>query len=105
MVGVRGSAEDCRAILDRIRRFLKSELLLDLSVAKTLITNIGTDYASFLGVKIKRAGSDSLIRRAGGKDIARNAKALRFVAPIDRSLKKLKSAGFIAKEVANPKFR
>lgn len=104
-MGVRGSAEDCRKILDKIRKFFKNELLLDISIAKTLITNTGTDFASFLGVKIKRAGNDIYIRRAGGKNIARNAKTLRFVAPIERCLKKLKNAGFIAKEVSNPKFR
>lgn len=105
MVGVRGSAEDCRVILEKVRNFLKSDLLLDLSETKTLITNIGMEYASFLGVRVKRAESEVCVRRIGGKNIARNAKSLRFIAPIDLCLKKLKTAGFISKEASSPKFR
>lgn len=52
LIGVRGSREDCRYLLEKVRTFLDSELKITLS--HTLITNV-SESASFLGTVIGRS--------------------------------------------------
>ena len=52
LIGVIGSKEDCRKIKDDLTNFLLSELKIELSQEKTLITHSG-DRARFLGYDVK----------------------------------------------------
>lgn len=57
MVGVWGSKKDAEVLKDMIRNFL-STIHLSLSQEKTLITNTRTNWAKFLGVRLKRLTSN-----------------------------------------------
>lgn len=103
IVGVRGSLEDSKLIMAKIKAFLKSELLLDISEAKTLITSLRHDSARFLGVDISRNGITTFGRRNRGF-LTINDKTLRLTAPISRIRQKLTRSGFISEGKANPKW-
>lgn len=131
LIGVRGSREDCRYLLEKVRTFLDSELKITLS--HTLITNV-SESASFLGTVIGRSKvqafqktqsgplvqpSLSLSEREkfffskkregcippsqGGRFAIRINKELILTAPILRVLKKLEKASFIKGNISNPK--
>ncbi|RCI07525.1 hypothetical protein L249_8324 [Ophiocordyceps polyrhachis-furcata BCC 54312] len=57
--GIRGSMADCRSILEKVTKYLKHELMLEVSVSKTKITNLNNDRAIFLGFNICRAKQDT----------------------------------------------
>jgi len=101
IIGVRGSLSECRALLERIRDFLASELKLVLSKEKTLITSVTHGRALFLGVTIYR-GSHQTFRKMGNR-VRRNGRELRLEAPLARIRKKLTEAGFIKHEQPSPK--
>lgn len=52
LVGVRGTKKLAEEIRQRIKEFLQKELLLDLNLDKTKITNINKNLIMFLGYKI-----------------------------------------------------
>ncbi|RCI07407.1 hypothetical protein L249_4505 [Ophiocordyceps polyrhachis-furcata BCC 54312] len=85
---------DCRSILEKVTKYLKHELMLEVSVSKTKITNLNNDRAIFLGFNICRAKQDTFGRRNRGVRI-RDVKGLKFAAPIERCVKKLTVSGFI----------
>lgn len=51
LVGIRGSKEDCESIKNEMSKFLKTELKLELSEEKTLITH-SSNKVRFLGYDI-----------------------------------------------------
>lgn len=85
-----------------MRVFLKEELHLDLSEEKTVITSVNHGMAVFLGTNISRKSFTSFGRKKHGFAI-RDNRTLSLTAPIDRVLKKLKTAGIITKDKASPK--
>ncbi|HWR25666.1 MAG TPA: group II intron reverse transcriptase/maturase [Methanosarcina sp.] len=63
-----GSLETAEQIREKIREYLKEKLQLELNMDKTLITNILTDKARFLGYEINKAKDDShMIRDSMGR--------------------------------------
>ena len=102
VIGVRGSIEDCRLILEKIRDFLKVELKLDLSNEKTKITNSKNDVACFLSVNIRRF-KQITFRRVKSR-LTRITDSLRLTAPLDRIIRKLKTNGFIKEGSPAPRF-
>lgn len=53
VIGVSGTKETAEKIREEVRIFLAEELKLELSMEKTKITHLGTNYAKFLGHYIK----------------------------------------------------
>ena len=104
IIGIRGSKEECRMILGRVKDFLSTDLRLNLSETKTLITNIRKNAALFLGTEIARARIDTYAKRRRSF-VSRNDKTLRLTAPMGRILKKLENSGFMQKDHASPKWK
>lgn len=102
IIGIRGSRQDCLEILTKIKTFLNEEMKLQLSEAKTLITNAKLKRALFLGTEIYRA-SHNVYNRRHGYAIRAN-KEIRMNAPIHRVTKKLTESGFIRLGRSYPKF-
>ena len=103
ILGVRGSKEDCRVLLDKIKTFLKKDLNLVLSENKTLITNANEDKAMFLGTEIFRRRHQSFSSSQFGF-INRNAKEVRLQAPKQKILNKLADVGFLGNNEPVPRF-
>lgn len=102
-MGVRGSKEDCRILLDKIRTFLDKDLNLVLSEKKTLITNANEDKAMFLGTEVFRLRHQSFSSSQFGF-IKRNGKEVRLEAPKQKILKKLTNVGFLDNNEPVPRF-
>jgi group II intron reverse transcriptase/maturase len=105
IIAARGPRSDVTDILNRIRDFLKEELNLTLSEAKTSITNPRTDAALFLGTKISISQHKYYSQRPNGVKV-RSASQIRLLAPMDRLYKKLASSGFVQanQKVGIPRF-
>jgi hypothetical protein len=89
-------------LVERIRKFLKDKLVLELSKEKTRITNASNDQANFLSVGIKKgAHTTYTIKR---NVLTRNVKNVRLTASLRRVTTKLAKAGFIKNEAPYPKF-
>jgi len=89
-------------LVDKIRDYLKNELSLELSEAKTKITNVRAEFAEFLSVRIRRSRHETLSMR--GNVLKRNVKNLRMLAPLDKITKRLQANGFLEKGRPCPKF-
>src|SRR6202022_2203401 len=59
LLGFIGPKEEAEAIKEEIRVFLRDELKLELSKAKTLVTHARTEAAKFLGYEIHTLHEDS----------------------------------------------
>src|SRR5690606_23029969 len=73
LLGFAGPKQEAEEIRDRIRRFLRDELALELSESKTLITHAVTQAARFLGYEIRtQMANDRLTRgqRAANSQLA-----------------------------------
>jgi len=103
ILGVRGSKEDCKHILEKIRNFLKEDLNLNLSESKTLLTNANEDKALFLGTEIFRLRHQSFSSSQFGY-IKRNGREVRLESPKQRIVKKLTNIGFLKNNIPVPRF-
>ncbi len=103
ILGVRGSKEDCKHILEKIRIYLKEDLKLNLSDSKTLLTNANEDKALFLGTEIFRLRHQSFLSSQFGY-IKRNGREVRLESPKQRIVKKLTNKGFLKNNVPVPRF-
>lgn len=101
IIGIRGSKEEAIEILNKLEIFFKSELKLDLSPEKTLITNARTGKALFLGTKLLRASHQTL---SSSRFVKRNGRDIRMEASLDRVYKKLSEAGFVKDRIPTPRF-
>lgn len=59
VIAVIGSKEMAKSIKDDVAKFLKDKLNLELNEDKTLITNLATDKANFLGYEFTKAHNDT----------------------------------------------
>lgn len=89
-------------ILEKVKQYLKSELRLNLSDEKTLITNAQNDSALFLSTKFQRRDHGSFRRMNGF--LVRNVREIRLTAPIDKITKKLTVNGFLKENEPSPRF-
>jgi group II intron reverse transcriptase/maturase len=103
IIGVKGTLEETKAILAKVKEFLSS-IGLTLSESKTKITNLNISEALFLGTIIKRARRFSFSRPSHNHILRRNSKKLRLEAPIKRIIKKLHEADFMKNNDSCPKF-
>lgn len=103
IIGVRGSLEDTRMILNKVEKFFKFELFINLSLDKTLITDAKTSRTIFLGTSIGRAQHRSY-SASGLGNRKRNALEIRLEAPLDRINRKLTETGFMKNKVPIPRF-
>lgn len=97
VIGIRGSRKKTQEIYDKVKIFLENALLLEMSVEKTLITNIKKNRAKFLGAEIR-----SLVSRTfDNKKTKRSYKGTKrapsgkiiLLAPIEKIIKKLQDQG------------
>jgi len=103
IIGIRGSINEARTILNKISEFLNSELSLNLNSEKTLITNAKLKRALFLGTSIGRS-QHRTFSLSRSKLTKRNALGIRLEAPIDRISRKLTETGFMKNRIPIPKF-
>jgi group II intron reverse transcriptase/maturase len=103
IIGVRGSLEDCKMILEQLRIFLQDNLKLTLSEKKTLITNAKQNRAIFLGTSISR-GLHQTFNYSLGSFARRNNRDIRLEVPLDRIHKKLNDVGFLKDKTPIPRF-
>jgi len=89
--------------MNNIRLFLHAELELELSIKKTVITNIRTDKVMFLGVNFFKTHANNFVSSSRGRPM-RSPLSIRFEAPINRILSKLQNAGFCKGITPIPKF-
>jgi group II intron reverse transcriptase/maturase len=78
LLGFAGPKAEAEQIKQRLAVFLRDELKLELSPAKTLITHARSQRARFLGYEIKVASSDRRTRRPSASD-RRNRRSLNGV--------------------------
>lgn len=103
IIGIRGSLEDCKTILVKLRVFFKDNLKLRLSENKTLITNARQGRANFLGTRINSARHQYLNYSLGSLT-RRNNRVIRLEVPLDRIKKKLNEVGFLKDRTPVPRF-
>lgn len=100
ILGVRGSKEDCRVLLDKIKIFLDKYLNLVLSEKKTLITNANEYKSMFLGTEIFRLRHQYF----SSSQFGFNGKEVRLEAPKQKILNKLTNVGFLDNNEPVPRF-
>jgi group II intron reverse transcriptase/maturase len=100
LLGFAGPKIEAEEIKERLAVFLRDELKLELSPAKTLITHARTQRARFLGYEINVAGSDRRTRRPSQTD-RRNRRSLNgtIVLHVPVDVIKAKSASYMARGV------
>jgi group II intron reverse transcriptase/maturase len=100
LLGFAGPKIEAEEIKERLAVFLRDELKLELSPAKTLITHARTQRARFLGYEIDVAGSDRRTRRPNQTD-RRNRRSLNgtIVLHVPAAVIKAKSAPYMARGV------
>jgi hypothetical protein len=103
IVGIRGTLQEAKEILNKISLFCAS-IGLTVSESKTKITAINTDPALFLGTSISRSNHRSHSKMGTMRRLRRNNLGLRFEAPLDRINKKLSQAKFMVNGKSAPKF-
>lgn len=102
IIGVRGSLEDCKYLVNKLETFISDEMGLVLSKEKTKITNANSEIAKFLSVNIGRKVHRTFTNNNG--IIRRNVNNLRLTAPMLSIVKKLRVNGFLKENTPYPKF-
>jgi len=95
IIGIKGTIKEVKEIRNTVKAFLL-DLKLELNEMKTNITNINSNYAKFLGVKIIRAKDIKYIKISKSSSINFKPRRLQFMAPLVTILKKLRKAGFMS---------
>jgi hypothetical protein len=103
IIGIRGTIEEARNTLARVKEFCTS-IDLTLSESKTKLTSLNSDSVLFIGTSISRSSHTSYSRIGSVKRIKRNKLGLRLEAPLDRIKKKLAQASFMSDGKSAPKF-
>lgn len=104
-----GNKEVASKIKEEVRKFLSEELKLELSMDKTKITHLGTEYAKFLGYYIKsHTYQQNLATRRLSKDgertnIRKSTGKPKLMVPVNILRKKLMEKGLINSE-GKPKY-
>ena len=98
LLGFAGPKVEAEEIKQRLAVFLREELRLELSPAKTLITHARSQRASFLGYEINVASSDRRTRRPSMSD-RRNRRSLNgtIVLHVPASVIKAKSTLYLSR--------
>jgi hypothetical protein len=102
---IRGPRIDAVNHLEQIKIFLKNTLKLDLSVAKSKITNPRLTSALFLGTLIN-ISNHVYYSKGSHHQKLRKVSQLRLLAPMDKIYSKLISSGFMSAQYKSgtPKF-
>lgn len=103
VIGIRGSIEEARLILAKVKAFCTS-IELTLSETKTKLTSLNQDSFLFLGTKIYRSTHVRYSRIGSVRRIKRNKLGLILEAPLDIVKKKLSQASFMKDGKSTPKF-
>ncbi len=94
LIGVIGSKEDAVKIKAEVGAFIKSELHLDMSEEKTLVTH-GSDFAHFLGFDVTINNRNSSKKTAKGFKRRTNLGKVVIQVPKEKWMKKLLSYGVL----------
>lgn len=105
IVMIRGPREDATRLLESIQTFLSDNLKLNLSMAKSKITNPRINPALFLGTQINMSNHVYSAKGLHHQRL-RAVSQLRLLAPMDRIYDKLITAGFMSAKYKTgiPKF-
>lgn len=98
LFGLAGPKAEAEEIKQRLAAFLREELKLELSPAKTLVTHARSQRARFLGYEINVASSDRRTRRPSTSD-RRNRRSLNgtIVLHVPASMVRAKSAPYMSR--------
>jgi group II intron reverse transcriptase/maturase len=98
VLGFAGPRAEAEEIKQRLARFLREDLKLELSPDKTLITHARTGRAKFLGYEISIASSDRRTRRPSPSD-RRNRRSVNgtVVLHVPATVVKAKSAPYLSR--------
>jgi group II intron reverse transcriptase/maturase len=98
LFGFAGPKAEAEEIRQRLRRFLRDELRLELSPAKTLITHARTQRARFLGYEISVASTTRTTKRRTASD-RRNRRSLNgtIVLHVPASAVRAKAAPYLSR--------
>lgn len=102
IIGIKGSHQECKEILNKVENKL-TDIGLTLNKEKTKITNLNKDKVMFLGTYIFRSHHQRFTMMNIGAMI-RLGLGIRMEAPLDKIRDKLTSAGFIQDGRSAPKF-
>ncbi|HDR3888976.1 TPA: group II intron reverse transcriptase/maturase [Bacillus cereus] len=80
IIGINGSKEDCQKIKQKIKDFLETQLKLELSDEKTLITH-SSKYAKFLSYNICVGNNDKTYKNSKGIAIRNARRNIRLMMP------------------------
>lgn len=109
VIGVTGSHELAVQIREEVRIFLRDVLKLELSMEKTKITYLGSDFANFLGHYIRTStlthNISSIRKSINGKwlNLRKSTGKPKILVPINSIKQKLSEHGF-ANEKGSPKY-
>lgn len=110
IIGIKGTHEEVKDILNKVKEFLKVNLQLTVSDEKTKITHINKNKVLFLGTHISRSKVVHVSSRVHNKNgkfetvAQRMRKLILLEAPLIRIRHKLTDAKFMAKGKPCPKF-
>nr|YP_010338939.1 putative reverse transcriptase protein [Erythrolobus coxiae]UNJ19011.1 putative reverse transcriptase protein [Erythrolobus coxiae] len=106
VIGIKGSYEDSKSVLGRVREFCAKELKLKVSSNKTNITSVMNGKVEFLGAVIFRSHHRKYsLRTVKGKTYKqRNNLQLKINVSLDRIRKKLTNVNMIKANKASPRF-
>ncbi|MBB6174269.1 group II intron reverse transcriptase/maturase [Nocardiopsis mwathae] len=98
LLGFAGPKAEAEQIKQRLRRFLREDLKLELSEDKTLVTHARSQRARFLGYEISVASRNRRTRRPSATD-RRNRRSLNgtIVLHVPASVVKAKSAPYLSR--------
>lgn len=109
VVGVLGSKKLALQIREEIRNYLENELKLELSMDKTKITHLGSNYAKFLGhyIRVNSALQQSSTRKRASeewqRDVGKSTGKPKILIPTKDLKEKLNKRGFVDSN-GKPKF-
>jgi len=104
MVGIRGTHEDAKNVMNQVSEFLESKLNININKVKINIIQLQKEKALFLGTLIGKKRTKNCNNISLGRVTKSFRNGIRFEAPMKIITKKLISAGFIKNERSAPRF-
>ena len=103
VIGIRGSYEEAKNILNTVREFCWNELKLEVSENKSKITNLNKEKVLFLGTNIFRSRHVKYSRKSSSSKQRQNLQLLLHVG-LERVARKLASVKIVKDGKGHPRF-
>jgi len=105
LIGVKGSHDDCKMILENVKIFM-NDLKINVNTDKSKILNLNNENTEFLGIRFRRFHRQLFVKsyQKGNFIKKRVSRNIRFEAPVKEIRNKLASLGFISNDKPAPRF-